>query len=153
VLRPLERSAYCSSRTALLNKERTMKTLFRLATMLVLLAMSGSWAPGQTVATGRVMREKLTDAQKILEAIMTSDYALLERHSTDLARLTQTQAWSVLKSPEYARQSAAFVQATEDLADAAKRRDLDAAAMHYLTVTQACFECHRYVKNSRIATR
>ena len=130
-----------------------MKTLIRFATILVLLALSGSPAPGQTVATGRVMREKLTDAQKILEAIMTSDYALLDRYSSDLARLTQTQAWSVLKSPEYARQSVAFVQAAEDLADAAKRRDLDAAAMHYMTMTQTCFECHRYVKNSRIVTR
>ena len=130
-----------------------MNTSFRLATILVLLALSGSAAPGQTVATGRVMREKLTDAQKILEAIMTSDYALLERYSADLARLTQTQAWSVLKSPEYARQSAVFVQAAEDLADAAKRRDLDAAAARYVTLTLTCFECHRYVKNSRIAMR
>ena len=130
-----------------------MKTSFRLATILVLLALSGSAAPGQTVATGRVMREKLTDAQKILEALMTSDYMTLERHSADLARLTQTQAWSVLKSPEYARQSSAFVQAAEDLVDAAKRRDLDAAAMHFMTTTQTCFECHRYVKNSRIVTR
>ena len=84
---------------------------------------------------------------------MTSDYMTLERHSADLARLTQTQAWSVLKSPEYARQSSAFVQAAEDLVDAAKRRDLDAAAMHFMTTTQTCFECHRFVKNSRIVTR
>ena len=130
-----------------------MRTWFRLATMLVLLGLSGSPAPGQTVATGRVMREKLTDAQKILEALMTSDYASLDRHSADLARLTPTQAWSVLKSPEYARQSIAFVPAAEDLADAAKRRDLDAAATHYITMTETCFDCHRFVKNSRIVTR
>lgn len=130
-----------------------MKTSFRLVTILVLLVLSGPAAPGQTVATGRVMREKLTDAQKILEAIMTSDYVALERHSADLARLTETQAWSVLKSPEYARQSVAFVQAAEDLADAAKRRDLDAAATDYMTLTMTCFDCHRYVKNTRIVTR
>ena len=130
-----------------------MKTMFRFATLLVVLAVSASAAPGQTAATVRVMREKLTHSQKILEAILTSDYAALERHSADLAHLTESDGWAVLKGPEYVRQSAAFVRAAGDLVEAAKRRDLDAAALDYVSLTLKCFECHRYVKNSRIAVR
>ena len=79
----------------------------------------------------------------------------LERHSTDLARLTESQRWLVLKSPEYVQPSAAFVRAAEDLVEAAKHRDIDAAALDYVSLALKCFECHRYVnvKNSRIATR
>ena len=111
----------------------------------------GSLAPAQTPTTGRVMRDKLTHSQKILEAIMTSDYASLDRESGELVKATELPAWSVLKSPEYLRQSAAFVRAIQDLRDAAKSRDLDAAAMDYMSLTLTCFQCHRHIKGERIA--
>ena len=128
-----------------------MRSVIRLVAIVALLVMSGSAAPGQTTATSRVMREKLMHADKILEAIMTSDYIALERHSVDLARATESPGWFVLKSPEYARHSSAFVRATDDLVDAAKHRDLDAAAQRYVTLTLTCFDCHRYVKRNRMA--
>ena len=130
-----------------------MTTSLRFAVIVAVFAMSGVVTPGQTPATGRVMRDKLTHAQKILEAVMTSDYVALETHSTALARATELPGWFELKSPEYRRQSEAFVHATQALADAAKRRDLDAAALQYVSVTLTCFECHRYLKNMRIARR
>jgi hypothetical protein len=130
-----------------------MRTPLRLAAIFLVFVMSGSAALGQTVATKRVMREKLAHANKILEAIMTSDYVALEHHSAELGRATQSPGWFVLRSPEYATHSAAFVRANDDLVDAAKRRDLDAAAQRYVALTLTCFDCHRYVKNSRIASR
>lgn len=129
-----------------------MKTSIRLALAVVLLMASGSPAPGQTPALGNVMREKLMHSQRILGAIMTSDYATLERESAALVRATESPAWSVLKTPEYRRQSEAFLRASDDLVQAAKQRDLDAAAMNYVSLTLTCFQCHRYVKDARIAT-
>jgi len=52
---------------------------------------------------------------------------------------------------EYGRQSDAFLRATEELVAAAKQRDLDLAAMHYVSMTMSCYQCHRYIKNMRIA--
>ena len=124
----------------------------RLSIIVVLLTLSGSVTPAQTPALGRVMREKLMHSQKILEAIMTSDFAGLENHSAALTRLTQSSTWSVLNSPEYLRQSSAFVGAARDLVEAAKQRDLDAAAEHYVTLTRTCFQCHRHIKNARIGS-
>lgn len=130
-----------------------MKISMRIGALLALLAMSGQSVPAQTPSTGRVMREKLTHSQTILEAIMTSNFASLQRASAQLEKATESPAWSVFKSPEYLRQSAAFVRATLDLGDAARARDLDAAAMHYMSLTLSCFQCHRYMKNSRMAMR
>ena len=118
-----------------------------------LLAGSVAAVPAQTPDTGRLMREKLTHSQKILEAIMTSDFASLQRESAALVRATELPAWSVLKSPEYLRQSAAFVRANQDLQDAAKARDLDAAALDYVALTLTCFQCHKHIKGIRIAAR
>jgi hypothetical protein len=128
-----------------------MKIGMRAGLLIALTAISGLSVPAQTPATGRVMREKLTHSQKVLEAIMTSNFALLERESVELAKVVESPAWSVFNGPEYARQSAAFLRATQDLEDAAKAHDLDAATMHYVSLTLSCFQCHRYMKNARIA--
>jgi hypothetical protein len=104
----------------------------------------------QTPATGQVMRDKLVHSEKILEAIMTSDFALLQRESAQLARATTAPAWAVLLTPEYRRYSVEFTRVTDALIDAAERRDLDAAAMHYVSLTLSCYQCHRYLKGARI---
>lgn len=123
-----------------------------LLVMLAPLVVSSLGASSmQTTATGRVMRQKLPHAQRILEALTTSDYALLERESVALVQLTKDLGWMVLKTPEYRRQSDTFLRALEDMVDAAKHRDLDLAAMHYSALTMACYQCHRYVKNTRLA--
>jgi hypothetical protein len=121
--------------------------------ILTLVVMPGFEAPAQTPDTGRLMRLKLAHSQKILEAILTSDFALLENESAALAQATKLSAWSIFYSPEYNRQSGAFVRAVDDLRDAAMRMDLEGAASSYLSLTLTCFQCHRYIKNRRIAAR
>jgi hypothetical protein len=108
-------------------------------------------AAGQTPATGRLMREKLAHAQKLLEALTTSNYRLLEEESEKLANIPLMPGWMVLHSPEYRRYSEAFLRATVDLNSAAKQRDLDEAVLHFQTLTSSCYQCHRYMKNRRLA--
>ena len=82
---------------------------------------------------------------------MTSDWASLESHTRDLERLTNDRRWAGLKYPEYARYSAAFVQAVQDLHLAAVQRDLEKTPQAYVAVTLKCVECHRYMARARIA--
>ena len=76
---------------------------------------------------------------------------MLERHSADLARATTAPGWAVLNSPEYLSTARAFWSATRELVKAAKGRDLDAAAMGYVSMTLSCYQCHRYIKGMRKA--
>ena len=108
-------------------------------------------SPSQGPALSRVMREKLAHAQKILEAVVTSDWVSLETHSRELERLTEDPRWMVLKFPEYARHSAAFVRTIPDLHRAAAQRDLEQAPKAYVAVTLECVECHRYLARERLA--
>ncbi|MDP2318201.1 MAG: hypothetical protein Q8O42_02520 [Acidobacteriota bacterium] len=122
----------------------------------IVLALVVAWlgtTAAQTPSTGRVMRDKLTHTQKILEAIMVSDYEALDRESAALVRATELPAWSVLKSPEYLRQSAAFPSAIQDLRDAAGARDLDRATLEYMSLTLTCFQCHKHLKGLRVAVK
>lgn len=108
-------------------------------------------AEAQTADTARVMRQKMAHAEQVLRAIMTSDLASLERESAALSALTRAEGWQVLRSPEYLRQSAAFVQAMADLSGAATQRDPDAAIVAYSGMTLRCYQCHRYLKGVRLA--
>jgi len=130
-----------------------MKTSIQVVVALLLVAIAGSAGIAQTPATGRVMREKLGHSQKILEAILTSNFAMLDRESAALAKATESPAWTVLKSPEYMKQSDAFLKALRELTAAAKDRDLDTAAQRYTALTMSCFACHRAMKDRRIAAR
>ena len=106
---------------------------------------------GQGLALERLMRKKLVTSQKILEAVVTSDWVSLEEQSRDLEALTNDPAWMVLKKPEYARHSDAFKTAVRALHDAAAKRDLEATPQAYVAVTMSCVECHRYLARNRIA--
>lgn len=107
--------------------------------------------PSQGPEVSKVMREKLVHAQRILEAVVTSDWVSLETHSRELERLTNDPRWTILKYPEYARHSTAFVRAIQDLHQAAAQRDLEKTPQAYVAVTLKCVECHRYLARARLA--
>ena len=98
-----------------------------------------------------VMREKMEHTKEILEAVVTSDWVGLETHSRELERLTEDVRWTVLKYPEYARYSAAFVSAVRDLHTVAAQRDLEKTLPAYTAVTLRCVQCHRYLARERLA--
>lgn len=127
-----------------------MRLAFKLSAAMLLVAAAGGTARAQTVRLNQAMRSKLEHSQKILEAVVTSNWQLLDAETRALARVTRDPAWSVLQFPEYARQSAAFLRATDDLADAARLRDLEAASLGFVALSTSCVSCHRYIARSRI---
>jgi len=116
-------------------------------------AMSVTASGNQGPELNAVMREKLVHAQKILEAVVTSDWVGLETHSRELERLTSDPRWTVLKYPEYAHQSASFVASVRALRSVAAQRELEKTPKAYVDVTLQCVECHRYLARMRIADR
>jgi len=129
----------------------TRKWLVVIGVVLVSTLASSAMSPAQGPRLNQVMRQKLEHAQKILAAVVTSDWVELETQSRELERLTNDPAWMVLKQPEYARHSTAFVKAIQTLHRAAAQRDLEATPKAYIDVTLQCVECHRYLARSRIA--
>ena len=133
---------------------RVRRTVRPVLVAVVLAGIGGTVVPpahAQTTALNRVMRQKLEHAQAVLAAVVTSNWAELERNSRALAAITNDPAWMVLQTPEYTKQSEAFVRAANDLVEAASRRDLEAAPLAYVTLTMRCVQCHRYAARARIA--
>ena len=113
--------------------------------------MSISTAADQTPQLSRVMREKLGRSQAILAAVIKSDWTALDRESRALVLAARDPSWVVLTSPEYLRQSDAFVGALQDLIQASARRDLEAAANADVALTLTCVQCHLHMTRRRIA--
>jgi hypothetical protein len=135
-----------------------MRTMWRGLLLAGLCAVTGLAAgSGQNraltegPAINRVMRDKLYQSQKILEAVVTSDWLALEDHSRELERLTGDSRWAVLKYPEYAKHSDAFRRAVSNLRQAAEAHDLDETPNAYVAVTRRCIDCHRYLARARMA--
>jgi hypothetical protein len=105
----------------------------------------------QTVRLHGVMRQKLAHSQAILGAVVTSDWATLDRESQALFKATQDPAWVVMTAPEYLRYSDAFMNALHRLILASANKDLDTAAEAQIELTRSCVQCHRYLTRRRLA--
>ena len=62
--------------------------------------------PSAQAPTLRVaMREKLTNTQQLLEAVVRADYPAMARYSEQLSRISYTEiaSWQTVAQPEYVR--------------------------------------------------
>jgi len=130
-----------------------MKRTIGLLVAILLVSLTAASTPSaQSARLKQVMRAKLEHSQKILEAVVTSNWQLLDRESRDMALVTRDPAWSSLTMPEYLSHSEAFLRATNDLTEAAKLRDLESASLGLVSLTTSCVSCHRYLARARIVT-
>lgn len=127
-----------------------MHKAFRFMVVVWVFSAFTTSSAGQSPALKNVMREKLSHAQQVLEAVVVSDWAALQVHSRELQRLTEDSRWTALQYPEYARYSSAFRRSVKDLETAAAKRDLEDAPKAYVAMTLQCVDCHRYLARARM---
>jgi cytochrome c556 len=125
-------------------------TALAAAALLAVGAVSTPSA-AQTMQTKQVMREKLAQSEQLLAALVTSNWAALDRHGRALDAVTRQPGWDVMRLPEFNKYTNAFQHATSDLIAAAGQRDQETALKAYNGVVASCVECHRYVARARIA--
>lgn len=98
-----------------------------------------------------LMRQKLAQSQKAIEAVATADFDLLQRTGEELIALGKRAEWQVYKTPEYERQLEEFRRNARALAQAGKEKNGDAAALAYVQLSMNCFNCHKHVREQRMA--
>ena len=123
-------------------------TICCLATIII--ATSIAWS-GQPNQVRTFMRSKLNHSQQVLEGLSTEDYDTIAKHAQDLSLLSLASNWQVLQTEEYVQQSREFRRAADALRDAAKKKNLDGAALAYVDMTMKCINCHKYVRSTRVA--
>jgi hypothetical protein len=121
-----------------------------LAVSIALVFTSGHLA-GQSPTMKTIMRAKLVNTQRLLESVVTGDYAAIGRDADALSRITEQEmlSWRLAVQPEYAKQATFFVLSVRGLQDAAASRNLDAAVHEYTTLVSSCARCHAHVRRSK----
>ena len=128
------------------------KSLFASAGLLMLLPLFTSPSDAQKPDQVAVfMRAKLQHSQKVLEGLATEDFDLIAKHSQGLSLLSLAEDWQVLETPEYAQHSMEFRRSADAMTEAAKKKNLDGAALQFVDVTLKCVSCHKYVRKVKTA--
>jgi len=97
------------------------------------------------------MRLKLSHSQKLLEGIALEDFATIEKSAQNLSLLSHEENWQVYQTPDYLRHSDEFRRSVQSIRDAAVKKNIDGAALGYVAVTLNCVNCHKYVRDVRMA--
>ena len=98
------------------------------------------------------MRLKLAHSQQLLEGLALNDARMVEKNAQALSTLTRDEMWQVLQTPEYLQYSVDFRKAADAVAAAAGKQNLDGAVLAYMGLTMQCVECHKHVRDVRMAS-
>lgn len=121
-------------------------------TTLAAWAISGISAEPGPNEVKDFMRVKLSQSQKVLEGLALEDFDMIAKNAQAMSLLSQESNWKVLQTAEYLRQSQDFQRTADAIRDAAKKKNLDGAALGYVELTMKCIQCHKYVRNVRMAS-
>jgi hypothetical protein len=131
-----------------------MSGKLKVVALGMLLVFGSTQSSVQSQGLNEVMRGKLANAQQLLEAVVAVDYAGMERASSALSRISETEieSWQSSAQPEYVNQAAAFLSSVRGLREAIAKRDINAALPEYASLVSSCARCHAYVRPSRQAS-
>jgi hypothetical protein len=97
------------------------------------------------------MKAKLKHSQEVLKGLATEDFNLIAKNSQAMSLLCEDELWQILQTPEYRARSAEFQRSVDAVTEAARKKNLEAAALGYVDVTLKCVNCHKYVRKVRMA--
>lgn len=97
------------------------------------------------------MRLKLAHSEKLLEGIALADFRLIEKSAQSLSVQSRDEMWQILQTPEYLQHSVDFRRSADQVVEAAKKKNIDAAALAYVGLTMQCVHCHKHVRDVRRA--
>lgn len=117
----------------------------------ILCGMTGTASAQDANKVGDFMRAKLLHSQKVLDGLVRADFDMIAKHAQEMSLLSQASTWQVLQTPEYNERSKEFRRSVDALTEAAKKKNLDGAALAYVEVTMKCVTCHKYVRHVKMA--
>ncbi len=133
--------------------------MFRFAHLIGILVMGACLVPSLPAEPPEeksaepvkpLMRLKLERAKSILEGLTLEDYDMIAKNARGLKLLSLESGWNVYQTERYMAQSRDFRDNAELIAEAAKDKDLNRAALGYVALTVRCVECHNYMRKNKV---
>jgi len=123
------------------------KAILTAAAVLLLSVLLVNSAETKKVKpTQLFMRQKAAYSQKIIEGIVLEHYDEVATNAVRMWRMSQTNAWTLLKSPDYKEMSVKFQVDTSALITAAHTSNSVEVLDAYNRVTADCVACHQHFR-------
>lgn len=97
------------------------------------------------------MRAKLVHSQNVVEGLVRGDFDEIGKGAQEMSLLSLAETWQVLQTPQYIEFSKKFRKSADALSESARKKNLDQATKDYNVVLQRCVECHKYLRDVRMA--
>jgi hypothetical protein len=127
---------------------------FTIACLVVLIIVGSAVLPSSARGQDNVavfMKAKLNHSQQVLKGLALEDFDLIAKHAQAMSLLCEDENWMVLQTPEYRERSTEFRRSVDSITEAAKKKNLEGAALGYVDATMKCVNCHKYVRKVRMA--
>jgi hypothetical protein len=98
-----------------------------------------------------LMQRKLHASQRVLEGIALADFDKIAKSAEELVLVSKATQWKVIKSPRFELYSNEFRRSADSVAESAREKNIDGAALAYVDLTLNCVKCHKYVRESRMS--
>jgi hypothetical protein len=132
---------------------KTPTSRLLLAVALIAAAVIASGSRGRETPKpnkrAEFMRLKLDYAKKVLEGLVTEDFAAISDGARKLNLLSRAAEWEVPTIPhaeQYVPLTTDFQRIADDLIKNARAKNLDGAMLAYARLTMNCVDCHKYVR-------
>jgi hypothetical protein len=96
----------------------------------------------------QAMRQKVAYSQQVLIGITLEDYGLVVNNAQKLVELSNKTNWYSRQVPEYELFLNEFRRKAQELMEAGKQKNLDAASLAYVQMTLSCVSCHKFIRKS-----
>ena len=96
------------------------------------------------------MEQKLGAAQKILEGLAQNNLPMIKENAEKLNDLSKQAAWKLIETPRYEQYSDEFQRLTLKMANQAREKNLDGAALSYVDMTLLCVKCHQHTREVKV---
>ena len=96
------------------------------------------------------MRKKLEASGQILEGLTSENADLIVKGAMILVEMSSAEKWKVKHDVMYRQFSGEFQRTAKNLLEAAQKKNFDAAALKWMDTTMKCFECHKFVRGTRL---
>jgi hypothetical protein len=94
-----------------------------------------------------LMRDKLTQMNRVLEGITLDQFAEVEKSAKTLRQISTATTWHVVdQTPQYKRLSKNFQEQATDLERHAREQNGEAATLDLVRMNITCTHCHQHMR-------
>ena len=123
--------------------------------VLAILGLGWSFAQGDSDSPRRkkddqqaaLMRAKLASSNKIVEGLVSKDFASISHGAEELLKICKGEEWETHSDEAYTHHRKQLMMQSEKVKSAAARENLDGATFAYMYLLTTCISCHDHCRD------